>query len=189
MNKAEENENKLAAQRYAKALIELADAEKKSKDDIMKELFEINETVKVSDDLKRVMVSPVISVTEKKTLLTKIFSASISKTAMNFLKLLVDKNRFNLLDSISKEYKSIINGLNNLLSINITSAIELTESERADICNGLSKILNKKTEIEWTVDPEIIAGLIFEANGSIIDNSVRRKIQDLGQNMIRGKVL
>ncbi|MCD8377278.1 MAG: ATP synthase F1 subunit delta [Candidatus Gastranaerophilales bacterium] len=185
MNKAEENENKLAAQRYAKALLELAGDDKLFKDKILAELTDITLSVKSSDDLKRVMTSPVISIAEKKNVITKLFGTKTDNILLNFLHFLIDKNRFSILESITKEYKNEINRLNNLITISVTSAITLTEAEKSDIKMQLSDILKKNIEPEWSVNPEIIAGLVFEAGDNIVDNSLRHKLQDLSRNIIK----
>lgn len=184
MNKAEENENKLVSERYAQALLELV-SDNLSKEDILKELLDITESVIGSGDLNKVMTSPVISDDEKKNVISKLFENTTNKVILNFLKLLVDKNRFSMLESITKEYKNEINRLNNLLSINVTSAIDLTEDEKSAIKDKLSNILNKNIELEWATNPDIIAGLVFEVGDNIIDNSLRHKLQDLSRNIMK----
>lgn len=184
MNKAEENENKLVSERYAQALLELV-SDNLSKEDILKELLDITESVKGSGDLNKVMTSPVISNDEKKNVISKLFENTTNKVILNFLKLLIDKNRFSMLESITKEYKNEINRLNNLLSINVTSAIDLTEEEKSAIKDKLSNILNKNIELEWATNPDIIAGLVFEVGDNIIDNSLRHKLQDLSRNIMK----
>ena len=184
MNKAEENENKLVSERYAQALLELV-SDNLSKEDILKELLDITESVIGSGDLNKVMTSPVISNDEKKNVISKLFENTTNKVILNFLKLLVDKNRFSMLESITKEYKNEINRLNNLLSINVTSAIDLTEDEKSAIKDKLSNILNKNIELEWATNPDIIAGLVFEVGDNIIDNSLRHKLQDLSRNIMK----
>ena len=189
VNRAEENENKLIAGRYAQAFLDLADDKGISKETLFEEVSSVNEVIELSNDLKRVMSSPVVAAAEKKNLIEKIFSNTVCPVTLNFLKLLVDKNRFNLIESISKECRNEINKLHNLLCMNITSAVDLTEEEKAQIKERLASILNRDTELSWSIDSEIIGGLIFEVNDSIIDNSLRRKIQDLEKNMIRGNTL
>jgi len=182
MNKAQENEYKLVAERYANALCELAG------DDKVKIFDDLNDaylSIKNSKELSSILESPIVSVDEKKSLLMKIFEKTSSKTILNFLKLLIDKNRFSVLESIVKEYKNIVNDINNLLPITITSAIELSKSDRAMIKVKLEKLLKKQTELDWAVNPDIIAGLVFEFNDNIIDNSLRHKLQDLSRNMIK----
>ncbi len=185
MSKAEENENKLVASRYAKALLELTDDNKISKETVLKDLSDVVNSVALSNDLQRVMTSPVISVAEKKNVLVKLFENKVDKVILNFLQFIVDKNRFSMLESISKEYHSEINKLNNLLNINITSAIDLTDSDKAMIKVKLANILKKDIELGWSVNSDIIAGLVFEVGDNIIDNSLRHKLQELSRNIIK----
>ena len=97
MNKAEENENKLVSERYAQALLELV-SDNLSKEDILKELLDITESVKGSGDLNKVMTSPVISDDEKKNVISKLFENTTNKVILNFFKSLVDKKRFSMLE-------------------------------------------------------------------------------------------
>lgn len=185
MNKATENENKLVAQRYAKALLELADENKLAYDDVLHQLQDVSKSVEASQDLNKVMSSPVISSDEKKNVLVKLFEKDNSKIVVNFLQLLVDKNKFGILTSVVKEFANEVNKLNNRLLLNVTSAIELTDSDRAMIKVKLQKVLDKEIELEWAVNRDIIAGLVFEANDNIVDNSLRHKLQELSRKLIK----
>lgn len=185
MNKAIENENKLVSQRYAKALLELADENKLAYDEVLHQLQDISKSVEASEDLNKVMSSPVISNDEKKNVLVKLFEKDNSKIVVNFLQLLVDKNKFDILTSVVKEFANEVNKLNNRLLLNVTSAIELTDSDRAMIKVKLEKVLKKEIELDWFVNREIIAGLVFEANDNIVDNSLRHKLQELSRKLIK----
>ncbi len=185
MNKAVENENKLVSQRYAKALLELVDENKLSNDEVLNQLNDISKSVENSEDLNRVMSSPVISANEKKNVLVKLFEKDNSKIVVNFLQLLVDKNKFDILNSVVKEYANEVNKLNNRLLINVTSAIELTPSDKAMVKVKLEKVLSKEIELDWSVNKDIIAGLVFEANDNIVDNSLRHQLQELSRKLIK----
>lgn len=181
MTKAEDNENRIVAQRYAQALLEFAD-DKYPKEQILNDISDIQKSYLQSDDLQRVMTSPVISQEDKKELLTKIFKG-VNVLILNFLKLLVDKNRFGIFSSIVKEYKNEINKMNNLLGIKVFSAIELTDSEKAMIKVKLEKNLKKEIELDWAVDNELIGGLLFESGDNIIDCSLKKKLQDINKEI------
>jgi F-type H+-transporting ATPase subunit delta len=185
MNKAIENENKLVSQRYAQALLELAEDGKISKEKILAELTDIVTSVENSYDLMKVMNSPVISGTEKKNVIVKLFEKDNSKVVVNFLQLLIDKNKFGILSSVVKEFTNEVNKQKNKLLINVTSAIKLSNSDKAMIKVKMSKVLKKEIELEWFVNEEIIAGLIFEANDNIVDNSLRHKLQELNRKIIK----
>ena len=128
------------------------------------------------------MTSPVISQSDKKALLTKIFNG-VNVTILNFLKLLVDKNRFGIFSTIVKEYKNEINRMNNLLGIKVVSAIDLTASEKSMIKVKLEKNLKKEIELDWAVDSELIGGLLFESGDNIIDCSLKKKLQDINKEI------
>lgn len=183
MTKAEDNENRIVAQRYAQALLEFA-GEGYTKEQILADISDISESYLQSEDLQKVMTSPVISQEDKKTLLIKIFKeVGVNEIILNFLKLLVDKNRFNIFSAIVKEYKNEINRMNNLLGIRVVSAIDLTDSEKAMIKVKLEKNLGKEIELDWAVDNDIIGGLLFESGDNIVDCSLRKKLQDINKEI------
>lgn len=178
MTKAEENEYKVVAQRYANALLEFAGKDL-SKEDLFKQIKDIQTSINNSEDLQKVMSSPIVSTEEKKNVISKIFENNINETVLNFLKLLIDKNRFNIFNSIVKEYKNEINRQNGLLEIKITSAIELNDNEKAMIKVKLQNILNKEIELDWATDNDLIGGLVFEAGDNIVDCSLQHKLQEI----------
>lgn len=182
MTKAEENENKIVAQRYANALMEFA-GEKLSKEDIFSQIKDIQTSLNNSDDLQKVMSSPIVSNDEKKNVINKIFGKNVNEIILNFLKLLIDKNRFNIFNSIVKEYKNEINRQNGILEIKITSAIELNNNEKAMIKVKLEKILHKEIELDWASDSSLIGGLVFEAGDNIIDCSLQHKLQEINKEI------
>lgn len=184
MTKKNKNINKGLAQRYSNALLELAD-ENLTKDSILDQISDIQTSINNSEDMRKVIYSPVISTDEKKNLLAQIFSGTISNTVLNFMKLLVDKNRFEIFDSIVNEYQNKINKEKGVLSLKITSAIVLNDHEKAMIKVKLQKVLNKELELEWNVNSDIIGGLIFEANDNIIDCSLQHKLMEIQKGIIK----
>ena len=87
MTKETKNTNRGLAQRYSNALLELADKDL-TKDNIFEQISDIQTSICNSDDMQKVIYSPVVSTDEKKDLLEKIFSKTTHNTIMNFLKLL-----------------------------------------------------------------------------------------------------
>lgn len=182
MTKSEENQNKIISQRYSKALLEFNE-NKISKQEVLRQLLDIEQSIEISNELKTVLTSPIISLKEKKEVVDKVFSDS-DKIILNFLKLLLDKNRFTILSSIIKEYKTIIDKENNIVNIKVISAIDLNESEKAMIKVKMQKVLNKEIELEWGKDSDIIGGLIFEMDDNIVDCSLKKKLQEINKKII-----
>lgn len=183
MTKSEENENRIIAERYANAVMELADNEA-DQEDILAQISDINTSISNSDDLKKIIFSPVVSSKEKKDVITNIFSTTTSGVVINFLKLLVDKNRFDIFSSIVKEYRAKINERKGVLSLKVTSAIELNENEKAMVKVKLQKVLDKEIELDFGVNNDIIGGLIFEVNDKVIDCSLLKRLQTIKKEIL-----
>lgn len=182
MTKETKNIDKELAQRYSNALLELANGNL-TKDNILDQISDIQTSINNSEDIQKIIYSPVISKDEKKNLLEKIFSKTTHNIVLNFLKLLIDKNRFDIFDSIVYEYHNEINKEKGLLTLKVTSAIELNENEKAMVKVKLEKALNKELELGWDVNSDIMGGLVFEANDNIIDCSLQHKLQEIKKKM------
>ena len=177
------NENQIIAQRYAKALLD-SSGKDLTKEQMFAELSDVLLSVNNSDDLKKLISSPAIQLNEKKKVLNKIFTNN-NKVILNFLNLLIDKNRFVILDEIVKECQSEINKLNKILEMKITSAIELNESEKAMIKVKLEKLLEKNLELNWTTDDNIIGGLIFQIDDRVVDCSILNKLSEIKRKVVK----
>ena len=177
----------LVARRWALALMELAQEDENiSKEDILDDLKEISDTVNSSEELSNVINNPSISTEEKQVVLCKLFQNNIMPIVYNFLFVLNLKKRVSIISEIAVEFKKELEKVKNIAHVNITSAIELENERKEQIKAKIAEKLNKEVIIDWGVDSEIIAGLIFNIDELIIDNSIRHKLEDLGKEIIKG---
>ena len=122
---------------------------------------------------------------EKQTIISKIFQNSILPVVYNFLYVLNLRKRLGAIFEIVDEFERKLEKFNNILRVNVTSAIDLTNEKKEDIKTKISQKLNKKILVDWEVNKEIIAGLVFKIDETIIDNSVRCKLKDLERAIAR----
>ena len=177
----------LVARRWALALMELAQEDENiSKEDILDDLKEISDTINSSEELSNVINNPSISTEEKQVVLCKLFQNNIMPIVYNFLFVLNLKKRVSIISEIAAEFKKELEKVKNIAHVNITSAIELENERKEQIKAKIAEKLNKEVIIDWGVDSEIIAGLIFNIDELIIDNSIRHKLEDLGKEIIKG---
>ena len=177
----------LVAKRWALALMELAQEDENiSKQDILDDLREIGETIDSSDELSNVINNPSISTEEKQIVLCKLFQNSIMPIVYNFLFVLNLRKRVNIISEIAIEFEKELERVKNIARVNITSAIELNNERKENIKAKIAEKLNKDVIVEWGVDNEIIAGLIFNIDEMIIDNRIRHKLEDLSKEIIKG---
>lgn len=177
----------LVAKRWALALMELAlEDENISKEDILDDLREIASTIDSSEELSNVINNPSISTEEKQIVLCKLFQNNIMPIVYNFIYVLNLRKRMNAISAIADEFEKELERVKNITRINVTSAIELNNERKEEIKSKIAEKLSKEVVVNWGVDNEIIAGLIFNIDELIIDNSVRHKLEDLSKEIIKG---
>ena len=177
----------LVAKRWALALKELAQEDENiSKEDILDDLFEISETINSSEELSNVINNPSISTEEKQVVLCKLFQNSIMPIVYNFIFVLNLRKRVDIVAEIAVEFAKELERIKNIARINVTSAIELNDDKKEDIKTKIAQKLNKEVIVDWGIDNDIIAGLIFKIDELVIDNSVKHKLDDLSREIIKG---
>lgn len=178
--------SELVAKRWAKALMELAcEDEGISKEDILDDLREVWENIEASKELKEVLENPSVSIEEKQIVLCKLFQNKVLPIVYNFLYALNLKKRVGLIGLISEEFEKELEIQKNIVKVNVTSAIELNDERKSSIKMRIAEKLNKDVIVNWGVDEDIIAGLIFNINETIVDNSIRHKLEKISKNIVK----
>lgn len=179
--------SELIAKRWAKALMELANENQGiSKEDILDDLREVDENIRSSVELSNAINNPSISVEEKQIILCKLFQNNLMPIVYNFLIALNLKKRVNIIGEIASEFQKELEKKNNIVRVSVTSAIDLNDDRKNDIRNRIADKLQKNVIVDWTVDNSIIAGLVFNINETIIDNSIRHKLDNLSKQIMKG---
>lgn len=177
--------NILIAQRYARALAESAKDGKLTYEKISADIKTVLQVLKTSVDLQNFLINPIISAGDKKEIVAKIFDGSIDNLVLNFIKILIDKDRFSQFETIADVYDKILDKIHNISRIKIVSAVTLNEDTRKRLKDKLEKKLNKTVTFDWVIDPEIIAGLVIQMGDNIIDTSLKYKLEDLSKSIMR----
>ena len=120
-------DNLSIAARYAKSLIELSKNSELDNSLVYKNLENIRTILEQSKELYSALINPVISANDKEEVIQAVFVNDTDEVIRNFLKLLVKKNRFNLIFDIIKIYNNMLDKLNNVSKVEVTSVIELSE--------------------------------------------------------------
>ena len=177
----------LVAKRWALALMELAqEDENVSKEDILDDLREIGDTINASEELANVINNPSISTEEKQVVLCKLFQNSIMPIVYNFIFSLNLRKWVSIISEIAVEFEKELERIKNIARVNVTSAIELNDERKEQIKAKIAEKLSKEVIVDWGVDSDIIAGLIFNIDEMIIDNSIKHKLEDLSKEIIKG---
>ena len=177
--------NTLIADRYSDALVDLAKEGKLTFDKIGTDLTLIKNILEQSPDLNEILSNPLTSVENKKEIIEKVFTNEIDALIINFLKVLVDKNRFFVFSDILDSFNVALDDINNISRIRVTSAVEMTDESRNKLKNKLEEKLKKNVILDLNINSNIIAGLVIEMGDNVIDMSLKHKFEDLSRSITR----
>ncbi len=173
-----------AAFKYGQGLFELV-KEEETIDDILTELKEVLDVIDQNQDLFNLLYHPRFGKKQKKEILTKIFKAEISKHLLNFLHLLIDKNRIEHLAEIYQELKHLIEVERGeaSLTVEVESPIELDDSRSDKLKAKLEKMLDKEVELAVNIKPQLLGGLVLKIGDKVIDGSLEKQLKSLKDNI------
>ena len=175
--------NNLIAKRYSDALFNLVESNNLDIQSINSQLKSVSESLNNSDDLRNFMSNPVMTSEQKKDVIVSILNGRVDSVIINFIKLLIDKERFFAFKEITESFSNSVDRLNNIQRVQVTSAIELKAELKNKLREKLSNKLNKNIELVMDIDKSIIAGLIIKINDNVIDMSLRHKFEELSKEM------
>ena len=167
------------AGRYALALLDLAD-EDKTLDAVADDLRALRRMVEQSEDLRRLLRSPLISREEQAKALAAILEkAGSGETTRRFAQVLARNRRLFVLPQIIDAYLAELARRRGEVTAQVTSAVELSEGQRQALIDRLKATVGGKVQVDVTVDKGLIGGLIVKVGSRMIDNSLRSKLQRL----------
>lgn len=170
-----------AAQRYAKAILDLAKDQKVS-DVVNRDMQSISKTIAGSDELQGVLASPVIKNELKKNALTAIFKDAHATTLGTF-DLLLENNRINILKYVAQQYTVLYNEDNNIQVATVTTAIPLDAMLEAKIQDKIQELTGNSAIITNVVDPSIIGGFILRIGDLQYNASVAKSFNELRRKL------
>jgi len=167
------------AERYALSLFELA-SETGSIDAVGADLDRFQALMDESEDLRRLVASPVFSADEQQKAVSAIAAkAGLSVTVLNFLKVVAGNRRLFALPGMIRAYRAIAAAHRGEISAEVTSAHALTATQEKELKSALKGVTGKDVTIAVTIDPSILGGLIVKVGSRQIDTSLRTKLSTL----------
>lgn len=167
------------AERYASSLFELA-LEAGSVDAVGADLDKFQALLDESDDLKRLVASPVFSAEDQfKAVSAIVVKAGITSLAANFLKVVANNRRLFAVPGMIAAYRTIAAAHRGEVVAEVTSAHALDEAQETELKAALKSVTGKEVTIALTIDPSILGGLIVKVGSRQIDTSLRTKLSTL----------
>ncbi len=173
--------------RYAKALMNLS-IELNKFEPVSADVELIYNTLKNSRDLQVALSSPVISSEKKASILNDLFGDKTDKMTSDFIKLIIEKNREDLLFPITKHYMELRSEKLGIVEAQVYSSVDLPEEQKMKLKNKLEVYTGKKVKINFSLDKSLIGGFLVKVNDTILDASLKHQLEALKENFIKGNI-
>lgn len=173
------------ARNYAEALLSLA-TKAQEVAGWGRMINDVADAIQRDDRLRQFLASPRVSVQEKNDVLTKALSDRVPRLFLRFLHRLVTNRRQMLIPEVAVEYLALVDVLENRIHANVTVARETSAADEKAIAKQLARVFGKQVVPHVTVNPAILGGLVVHVGDTVIDGSVRRRLNSLRNRLIFG---
>lgn len=176
---------KLVSQTYGEALFEVAMEEKKA-DIFLKEAQDILATLEQNPELDKLMKHPKVSKQDKEQVFENIFKNQISEEMLGFIKLVVNKERYNELPKIFRYLVDRIKEEKKIGVAFVTTAVALTEEKKQSVKARLLQTTQyKEMEMHYSVDEGLIGGMVIRIKDRVVDSSVRTQLEEMKKQLLQ----
>lgn len=164
------------AKRYAQALFQVG-KEKGLLDQFREDLAKVSQIVG-DPAMAQVLDNPKVPFTAKREVVRRFLGAP-SSYLLNFLDLLIARDRVSLVGQMREAYQRLLYDHQGIEVAKVTTAVPLDEGEKERLIQRLSEITGKKVLLELRVDPAILGGLVARMGDRVIDGSTTSRLKAL----------
>jgi F-type H+-transporting ATPase subunit delta len=169
---------------YARSLFEVA--REQGKLDLLREqLAQFVDALNENRELAVFFFSPYFSISERQDALGRVLVGA-DEIFVNFLELLIEKHRMPVSFRIRQAFEQLWEEENRTLPVEITSAIELDKGTTESLARQIGERAGRKVKLATRVDPEILGGLVVRVGNSILDASIRNRLEQLRRQVAQG---
>jgi F-type H+-transporting ATPase subunit delta len=148
----------------------------------LQEAQALAELVAGNKQLRDVWETPSIPAEQKRAVLDAIVAREgISRTVRNFIAVLIDHRRINLLEPIVKQFEQELNQRLGFIEAEVTSAHDLADAERRALEAQVQKLTGKKVKARYARDASLLGGAVVRVGSTIFDGSVEGQLERIRQ--------
>ncbi len=163
---------------YATALFEVASGEK-DLSRVEDELFTVANRVRSNDALRDALTDQSLPVDLRQGIVEDLLGGRASATTTNLVSMIVGAGRAKDLPDIIDKFVEKAAGSRSETLAEVTSAVPLEDDQQQRLARALSKKLGRRVSLKVVVDPSIQGGLIVRTGDTVIDGSVRSRLEQL----------
>ncbi len=167
------------AKRYAKAFFEIATDENKL-EAYCAELTAFSELVKTSQELQGYLANPLFEQANKVALVGELMKKlALSSTTANFLSLLTEKKRINIVVAIQKSYEEMMDKALAKVRVDVKTAFPLSATTSAHLLQALESLTEKNVEMQVVTEPALLGGIVVKIGDTLYDGSIKTQLANI----------
>jgi len=149
---------------------------------ISAELHSFVTIVGSAPELNHILLSPAVANSRKRAVVGRLGeSISLTRLVRNFLYVLIDRRRANLLPEVAAAFDAVIDERMGRVRAEVRSAAPLADAQKQELENTLSQVTGKRVRCDFHVDDSLIGGVIARIGSTVYDGSVRTQLQSMQQ--------
>jgi F-type H+-transporting ATPase subunit delta len=172
------------AEVYGRSLFQVA-REQDKLDLVREQLGQVADAIGSNRELQTFFFSPYFSTEEKQNALDRVLDGA-DPVLVNFLKLLIENHRMPVIFRIRGRYERLWEEENRTLPVEITSAVELDKATTDSVGQAIGERTGRKVTLAARVDPDILGGIVVRIGNSILDASIRNRLEQLRRHVAQG---
>ena len=169
---------------YARSLFEVA-LEQAKLDVLREQLGQFADALDQHRELAVFFFSPYFSTKEKQEALARVLDDA-DESLLRFLSLLIENHRMPVIFRIRQQYERLWEEENRTLPVEITSAVVLDSDTTAALGRTIGERTGRVVTLATHVDPDIIGGIVVRVGNSILDASIRNRLEQLRRHVAQG---
>ena len=174
-----------SANRYAKALFDVALEEKADLAKVDQDLQDVVAMMQASPDLAQASNRGAATDATRQSLMEAVSKAmTLTVPVTKTLVLLANSGKLTLIPELAAAYRERLLAHQNIVRAEVTSAAPLSPEKTQALADSLSKITGKKVEISASVDPELLGGVVARIGSTVYDGSVRTQLKRMRQELV-----
>ena len=173
-----------AARRYAEAAFEIG--QRDGTVETWRRELDLAAAVLADPTVATGLDNPAVPTDRRAAALADAIGGSISRPVLNLIVMMLRRGRIEALPRVAAEFRRLDDQLNGLIHAHATSAASLEPSEVSALIARLEQMTGGRVELDLTVDPSLLGGLVVRVGDRLIDGSVRGRLERLRNQLVSG---
>jgi F-type H+-transporting ATPase subunit delta len=133
------------------------------------------------DAVEKLLSSPSFTAAQQAEKMVQICGDSMSPKALNFVQVLAENHRLQLLPNIYQQFEVLRANREKTLEVTVTAAAEISSEQQEKLASALSAKLERTVNMQVSIDSSLIGGAVVRAGDTVIDGSIRGRLAKLAE--------